>query len=317
VAIVFANQGFGVYALALGAVAAAVITVGLLFASVPPKTYLTVQIEGMRPLLVDSARVFETSIVEVTIVQVPVLVISWLGATALGLFNRTVSVVQLPVQMIGASVSRVFVTALVRAQPEPAAFAETSRSFILLSTILAVPICAGIAGASHEFTATVMGTAWLDVGAAMPFLAISTAAILAGQVLGTIADAAGRLREKSRLLAVIAVLIAATTGAGATMGLTGAAAGFALGKVAQVVLMSRFVSRAGGIPLLDLMSWYIPGLSAGILCYGWALAMHLFLHASPVIVLIAQIAGCGIIAAVYYLVMQRPMLKRLAGALRS
>jgi PST family polysaccharide transporter len=317
VSIVLAAAGFGALALVLGGLVAAAITLLAVGIAAGREAYWPVRLAGLRPLVAGARRVLETSIVETTIVQIPVMVVSLLGATTLGLFNRAMNLVQLPVQMVTAAVGRVFVSELVGAAADPARFREAARRMVVLTTATLLPICAGIAGAAETFTAVVMGPNWVGVAPALPYFAVSAAAMLVAQVCGTIIDASGQLWAKSRLLLVSAAMMVAAAVAALPLGLVGVAVALALANLAQVALLVGLVARQTQTELRQMLGWFVPGLVAGAISYVLALLVPTVLGAMGPVVFASQIVACALGATAYYLSCHRAMVDEVVGLLRS
>ncbi len=315
--VLLAHAGFGASAIVIGSLAGAAITLALMIVSAGREAYWPVRLTGLRPLATRAGRVLETSLVETSILQIPVIVVSLLGATALGLFNRAMNLVQLPVQMVASAISRVLVAELVRVASDLDRFRDSARRMIVLASATLFPVCAGIAGASHEFAAVVMGPRWLAAAPALPFFAVTAAAMLVAGLLGLIADTTGQLRAKSRLLLGSAAILAASALAALPLGLVGVAAALMLANLVQVALLLVFVSRRTGTDVRRMLEWFGPGVVASGICFVWSRLVSGMLPGLELAALGVQVIGCGLAVAAYYLIGQRAMVRELVGLLRG
>ena len=317
ITVLLAAAGLGAYAIVIGGAAGSIITLATTLIVTGREAFWPVRVTGLRPLAARAIRVLETSLVETSILQIPVMVVSSLGATVLGLFNRAMNIVQLPVQMVASAISRVLVAELVRNASDPDAFRETARRMLVLATATLFPICAGIAGAAHEFTAVVMGPQWIGAEQALPYLAITAAEMLVAGLLGLIADAAGQLRAKSRLLMGAAAILLASALAALPLGLVGVAVALMLANLVQVAMLIGLVSGKTRTGTLRMLRWLSPGIVAGAICFAWSRLVSMWLNQPDAVVLGTQVLGCAVVVAAYYLIWHRPMVRELVGLLRG
>ena len=317
ITVLLATVGLGASAIVIGGLAGAIITLAAMVVAAGKEAYWPVRVAGLRPFAARAVRVLETSLVETTILQIPVIAMSLLGTTALGLFNRAMNLVQLPVQMVASAIGRVMVAELVRSAPEQDRFRDTARRMIVLTTATLFPVCAGLAGATHEFTAVVMGPRWIAAEHALPYFAITAAAMLVSGLLGLVADAAGQLRAKSRLLVVSATVLLASALAGLPLGLVGVALALMLANIVQVALLIVFVDRWTGTPALQMLRWMVPAIVAGAICFAWTRFASVLLSETDLVVLGIQVLGSVLWVAGYYLSCHRAMVRELVGLLRG
>lgn len=312
-----AAMGWGVYAVIGAAVGYALVSLAIYGLVTPQAAYWPMRWAGSRRMLVNGLATSQTNLVEVVNGQIPALLISLLGQAVLGLFNRAANLVQLPVQLVVTSVNRVFISALVSVGGDPERHRRGSRLLTQVVAAVTTPVTFGLAGAAREFTLVVMGPAWIDAIPAIPLLAFATWGTITAQSFATIIEAARRFQAKARLQMVVTVALLIGVGLGTTYGLTGASAGLAFGSFALLALLGWYTARLLDLPKREVAGWLRPGLAAGLLCLGWTAGLSALAPLPEVLLLLLQIAGCGLLAGGYFLVFERPLIKELLAAARK
>jgi PST family polysaccharide transporter len=298
-AIGFAAAGWGAYALALGACVQNCVIAMLLRIRFPSPGHVIRSFwrEGAE-LVRSAAALGGTAAVEIVNGQIPPLVLGvGLGNTALGLFNRSYSLVQMPIQLLVASMSRVMISALFAVSGDPARLRGTARSLVRVAAVMVTPVAAGIAGASHNFVLLAFGRKWLAAEAILPLLALGAWAVMMGTVLGIIVEAMRAFSAKARAQAISAVFLALLAAGGTAIGLIGSVAGIALSGCIFLFLFARLAARKLGVGLPTIIGWVLPGIVVGLPCLGISLALALFASGPSAFVFAAQIAGCGVVTS--------------------
>lgn len=314
VAIVCATYGWGAYALAAGGLVQSAISSGILIAITWNSITWRVH-AGERFLPARAAvQLGKISFVEIVNAQAPTFLVGRLGVATLGVFNRAANLVQLPLELLTNSMSRVLVSGLVTVADDPVRIRRGLRSMILIAVAIIAPIAGGIAGSHRQFTYVVLGERWMEAAPAIPFLVLATWTTMTAHLFAVLAEALRRFKSKIyvQLAGLSAVIVLVFLG-GSWWGLTGAAAGLAGAGAILMVLYTILGSRIADVPLPTVISWFAPGASAGVLCslYAWGLG-HLFPVNAQGLVLIGQIVGCGVVTGIYYLLFHRSLVGRIA-----
>lgn len=317
VAVVLAWHGWGVGGIVVGAVVHSLIILAGLTPGVPRVLAWPIRREGSAVLMRRAFETSQTNLVEVVNSQVPVLVIGWLGQVTLGVFNRAYNLVQLPVQMVVASVNRVFISALVDVEEEHEKRRRAARILAQVVAAVTTPLCFGVAGASHQFVEVIMGPEWAAAVPVIPFVAVSAWGVITAQCFATIIEAARHFSAKARLQVMTGALqLGAMVVGAASFGLVGATAGMALGGVALLIALGWYAARVLALGPASVARWIWPSFAAGVLCFSWAAGLSALVSVPAPLLLSAQIAGCGLLAGGYFLTFERDFLREIISAVR-
>lgn len=195
----------------------------------------------------------------------------WLGATALGPYNRAGQLLQQPVQLIAVPFGQVLLAALSRLGTASPAFAphlrETTNAIAHL-TLPAVALCLALPEAVIR---VVLGAAWPDAVPLLRWLAVGAAAALLTATVQPLCVASGR----SHRLTGLAALALLTTGTALWLarndGPVGLAAAAALANLALVLPRLWWACRDTPVRLRDYGQAFAgPGLQATALAAGLA-----------------------------------------------
>ncbi|MEZ0212006.1 MAG: oligosaccharide flippase family protein [Xanthobacteraceae bacterium] len=301
VAITLAYFGFGYQALLAGTVVQGVVVMAIMQAKTPIDLVWPVRWRDMLQIGKSALSLGQSSSLEVARIYLPVFIVGRLGDVALGLFNRSYSLVQLPVEVLTSSVNRVAISALVAVSGDRQRLLRASRLYLFVVTAIAFPITAGIAGAATEFTHVIMGEKWLAAIPLVPWLGLAGACLLASRCIGVLGEAMRAFRAKAIIeFTAILVLGAAMLG-GAAFGLLTCVIGMGLAGLyywmAHIIMAARLLN----ISRWEVVKWHLPALAAATACAGWGVLLSSALEGWPVAyVFAAQISGCGMLSAGYY-----------------
>lgn len=119
-----------------------------------------------------------------------------LGAAALGLYNRAFMLVNVPMQYLASSFSRVLLPSFSRAQRD---HEKIERGYgaatLILGTVL-FSACFGIAGAAREIVLILLGEKWVESISLLRILALATPFMLLAHVGAVLLEATAKLRIK-------------------------------------------------------------------------------------------------------------------------
>jgi O-antigen/teichoic acid export membrane protein len=246
--------------------------------------------------------------------QVPPLALTAMtGPVSLGLFNRANSLVQLPIQLLTTSMTRVMISALVHVIDDRERLRSGMARLVGCAAAIVTPVAFGIAGSNRAFTGVVLGTKWLAAAPLMPFLAISVWAVMMGYLFSVLSEANRNFTEKVRIQTISTVALIAGMFLFFWLGLIGAAIGMACAGAIHLFLYMRLGARILDHPLRKVVDWLRPGLAAGALCFALTAALAQLLGDwSPFLLLPLQIACCGVATLLYYALFQRTLLNEIA-----
>lgn len=295
IAIALAWAGWGAFALAGGMAAQ-----NLVMACV-----LRVKAPRLRPVLPTPSHVVRqvrealgmagNIALEIINGQVPPLVLAQgLGAFALGLFNRTYSLVQMPIQLLVSSMGRVMISALFAVSEERERLRAASRKLVQIAALIVTPVAAGIAGSAHNFVLFAFGRQWVAAQDIVPALALSGWAVMMATLFGMIAEALRAFPQRAAVQTVSTVLLAIFAIVGSMSGLVGAATGIAASSCLFLLSYARLASRLLDLRYREVLGWLVPGLVAALPCL-IATVLVGRMALPPLLGLTLQIAACAIL----------------------
>ena len=119
-----------------------------------------------------------------------------LGATSLGLYNRAYMLVNVPMQYLSRSLSRVLLTSFSKIQNEQERVEQSFRMAMLFMGALLFPLCFGIVGGAREIVLAILGEQWTDSIPILRILALSTPFMLLSHVEAVLLEATAKLKIK-------------------------------------------------------------------------------------------------------------------------
>ncbi|WP_268934938.1 oligosaccharide flippase family protein [Sphingomonas sp. Leaf4] len=276
------------------------------------------RLSGFRPeelfVLVRSAgQLGRIAALEIANAQIPSLLLTLLaGPTALGLFNRAYTVVQLPVQLLTTSMTRVMISALVLMVDDRNRLQSGMRRLVQFAATIVSPVAFGIAGSHKAFTAVLLGGKWLEAAPLMPFLAIGTWTVMMGYLFSILSEATRHFAQKVRIQVASTLVLVFGIVAGSRFGLIGASGAMAVAGTVFLMFYMWLGAQILGLSVTQVARWMVPGFGAGLLCgiSSWLLG-QVFADLSPFVQLVIQVGDCGLVTVLFYLVFYRPLLAEI------
>ncbi len=228
------------------------------------------------------------------------------GQSALGHYNRAFLLVNLPFERFMTAVSTVLFPAVSRIQDDRERVRRAYMSTVSFAAALLLPTAVGIAVASDELVAVVLGPQWDRTADVLPVLAMAAAVGFLTHFAAVVAEAMAALNRK--LLIQACYLVVLGGGIGATAARDGS-----LVDYAAVVLAAQLVRHLAYLHLatdiLDLSFRDHTGVYGGPLATGGAAGALIFAvtlalgAADPpdVVVLMCQIATGTVVWLVAFL----------------
>lgn len=197
IGLLLAYNGFGVWSLVYASLAQATLVTVISYLFARHSLLLFFNWAYYKPLFAFGSKMSLIQFVEFLGVNLDSILIGrFLGEVSLGLYNRATVVIQHPINMITMSVTKVLFPAFSRIQGETDRLRKTYLLAISFIAMLMLPICAGIAAASKEVIAIMLGPKW---EAAIPILQILSVSIpfkILTHFSGVICDATANLKWK-------------------------------------------------------------------------------------------------------------------------
>lgn len=310
VSILLALSDFGVFALVLGMLARSVIIAMVLFIGTPGSLIWPPAVGKLKQALPATIQVTKISALEVAYGRIPIFVIGGvLGPSTLGLFTRAFSLIQLPIELLTNSMSRVMISGLATVAESEERLARGMRNLTLISNSLIAPMTGGMAASGTALVAVLLGEKWLEVAPVIPFLALATWAMMTAHLFAILAEAARRFREKLIIQIISTSVLLPAVSIGALVSFEAATLALGVSALLFLGLSLRLASQILRITVAEIIGWLVPGLIGASISAAWCLlAGHFLSDHPPAITLGAQIAGSGSLTLLYYAIAQRPLL---------
>ncbi|HEY0835734.1 MAG TPA: oligosaccharide flippase family protein [Azospirillum sp.] len=307
VAILAAAAGWGASALVAGLLAQALLQTGIAAAIAIHSAGLRIRPRidraALRPIVAASVSMSKTSMLEVLNGQLPPAIIGpLLGAHALGLYNRAASLVQVPVEMIVTSLTRVQISDIGALRDSPAELRRTCGTLTETVGAVVLPLCGGMMLAAPELVAVVLGAGWADAAEAVSWTCLAVAAFMVGHVFAVVNEGTLRLDERFRIQVITMLLAGAGLALGAGVGFDAALAGWAFSAIAFMALHMRLMARVLQVPVGDVLARLVPGTVAAVACMAGVAGLSLALPSDtgPALRLCLDIAVCGSCVVLIY-----------------
>jgi O-antigen/teichoic acid export membrane protein len=261
--VVLALKGLGVWSLVICSLTQSAFLGILAYAVVRHPLSLRIRWVTCKPLFSFGSRISIISFLEFLGSQLDKISIGrWLGAAALGFYDRAFLTANLPISNLSMGLSKVLFPAFSRIQSDYGRLRGSYLSTILLSAATILPICAGICGASREIVLVLLGPKWIEAVPALQVLAIAAAFNFLSMYGGTLCDAIGALTFKAILqVTYIGVLLGLFYSLW-SYGIQGFALAVALGELIRHVAYTIFIGRTFDAKLNEFIRCYLPGVIA-------------------------------------------------------
>lgn len=261
VALVLAKLGFGAYALIFAFLTQHVLRVALLMLRLQTRLGLAFKRADAERILRYGFGFSIAKIGNVLALQADnLVVVSFLGNAALGLYSRSYQIIMSPIGLIAMVVDRVLFPAMSRRQNNAATI---RNAFLMLNGAvfaLFVPLSLVLFEYRHEFVLVLLGSTWSAASAPFGLLGIGLSFRAGYRLSDIVARARGYVYRRAVVQWIYAGCIVLGAGVGARWGLAGVAIGVSAAVAANWVLMTRLTVRSLNIDLAALMASFRPAL---------------------------------------------------------
>lgn len=182
-----------------------------------------------------------------------------LGPTATGLYNLVKRVLSAAYLVIGVSLGRVGVTLYVQQQTDPAVLRRTYARMLGMTLLLLVPVYAFATALAEPMVVIVFGEQWRPSAPLFGWLSVvylAQAVFALGQSLSFATGQSARVPKLALMQLLMAIAFALVLMR--WNGVTGIAAGFAIGSVVGMMAMQRTICRQLDMPLRSIVLAVLP-----------------------------------------------------------
>jgi len=303
VGVVAAMAGLGVYSLVLAILTQAVVQTIVLMLATRHAIAAPWRLGHVTPILGFSFKVSGLGVLEYLDTQIPVFFAGrLLGMQALGIYSRSYSLVQLPVEQIGTSLTRVLFSSFSRAKADQAALARAVQSSLQFLAAVVLPVALGVGAAAPQITHLLLGSKWPGANTVMAALCVGSAATIMANLLAVMSEATAKIAAKAIIQIISSSTLFACMILLRSWGISGVAVAF---SVSRLLFLAMHIVLASG--QLGLKPWRLaaalgPAALASGLTTGGLLAAPLLLHGlNSNLILVVQVAAGGLISGGVYL----------------
>ncbi|MFQ5632234.1 MAG: oligosaccharide flippase family protein, partial [bacterium] len=245
----------------------------------------------------------------------------FIGAQALGLYEKAFILMRMPQKRITRSVNRVIFSTFSRIQDEPERIRKIFRKLVLAVSLLSYPLLTGLALVAQPFIAVLFGEKWL--GVVLPLQIMCIAGILRSidPFLNSTLTATGYVKSTVARRALEFVLLTITTFLGIQYGLAGVATAVGFSAVVVMIIMMKMITKVTKIQWRDYL-W--PQMPAIVTSLGMLVAMYvsrsvLLQYVDPLgpVILASLVAIGGLVYLSLHLIFRFKMVIELLAELRG
>jgi teichuronic acid exporter len=267
--IALAALGLGVWSLVYGGLVAGVMQVALLLYVTRWRPSLRFSREVTLALGAYGLRVSTIDVIAYLRSQTANLLVSHqLGPAPVGLFNKGLSLSELPAQSIAGAAQQTLFRALSAVQDDLPTSAGLFLRALTLVSLYAIPFYVGLAWVGPGLVVNLFGPHWAEAGLPLQILALSGLPRIITQLSAAANGAQNRLAQEIPIQLQTWALMALGAAAGLPWGITGVAVGL--------------------LPSLIYSAWRMYALAADALGLGWFDLWHAL---RPLLALNAALAG--------------------------
>ncbi len=232
-----------------------------------------------------------------------------LGKGELGLYNRAITLTNLPVEFGVSAVTKVLFPALASMQHDRNRLADGFQMLLLCIGIFSSAVACGIAAAAPDVVALLLGDKWLGIVPIVQIVAFAAPPMFMFVACGVTLDSLGALAAKLRLQSAVLVLKIGLVLLLAAWGLPGIACAVVLGEWLRLGFGMHLVGRllgvaparlAGQVALFAAIGLAVSLVVAAAAMLGHATALPLFAR-----VLVETLAGAAVLGSGVLLLLQR------------
>lgn len=229
-----------------------------------------------------------------------VLIGSSLGPTVLGLYERSLRLMSLPISQINAPIAAVAVPALSRIVEEPARYRQAYLQTIEKIMVFVAPVITFSIICSDWIILLAMGEQWADAASMFSMLAVASLILPLWNSTGWLFASQGRMREHLYFHVVDSIFKILSVLIGIQWGVLGVCTAVAMRYYLMIPFLFWMIGRAGPVRTRDFyFALRIPGLLVVLtLASLWAFRIALHDELSPISSLLVFLVLCSVITVV-------------------
>ncbi len=250
-----------------------------------------------------------------------ILIGKFIGAAALGIYNKAYSLLLLPLNQINRPLASVAAPALARQSEEMSRFRAYFLNAMKVLSSATLPMVFAMALFADQIVFIVLGEAWMKCADLFRLLAVGAAVRAITNPTGWVLVSLGRTREYRIMGLITAGLIVSGFLVGIGYGVSGVALSYSIVMGLMLIPLWWYVLRGTGITLRKIFGVIAPGFFSCLMAGAVSLSFVVFLESRGEGPLVTGLVGGSVFAAGYSLVLligfrQLKFFLNIAGELR-
>ena len=260
-AIIFAIQGSGAMALAIGSLTGATVGTFLLWVCAPGFIPLLFRPHHLRDLLSYGSGILFINVANTLAQRVDTLIIGrQVGSEAVGLYQRAFQLALLPLSQMTGPVTKVLFPAMSLIQGEQKRFQRGYLAATRLSALMAFPLLTMLGATADLLVPLVYGPMWEATVPILQILAVSGIFRLLMNVHSLVTQASGRVMAEAVRQGIWLILVAVFGFLGSYVGVLGVTIGVTLATCIFFISMTKLTLSITTIRLADWLKVMQTGL---------------------------------------------------------
>jgi O-antigen/teichoic acid export membrane protein len=264
VGIVLAYLDFGVWSLVAATLTqAALVAVGS-YIVIRHSVLLHFNWASYKPLFSYGSKMSVVSFLEfISISLGSILIGRAFGSYKLGIYDRALLLVSLPMHMLTRTVSKVIFPSFSKLQSDNHKLGKVYLSSITLLAAVVIPVCLGIAVAAREIVLVLLGDQWTESIPVLQVLCLGIPLSFITMFAGIVCDAKAALNAKVVLNLIFIAAICVCFYLFRDLGLVGFAFAVLIGELLRVALYQRVMKQVLNLEYRMQLLIYVPALLNG------------------------------------------------------
>jgi PST family polysaccharide transporter len=227
------------------------------------------------------------------------VVVNWIGVTALGLYERAYQLMAMPATLVGQVLDDVLFPAMAQIQHELGRMAGVYRRAVGAVALVTLPLTALVVVLAPELVDVLLGPRWSAATLPFQILALGTLFRTSYKISDSLTRAVGAVYARAWRQWVYAALVFGGAIVGQTWGIAGVATGVLFALIVNFLFMAHLSTRLVGLGWRHFAAAHAPGLRAavviGLPAYAAATGMRTWLGAGSAAVLAAALAATAVV----------------------
>jgi len=234
------------------------------------------------------------------------------GAQALGIYTRSLAIVQLPIEYGATTISKVMFSSFSLIQSDILRLRRSYYSSMMLVMVVIIPVGFGMMTAARELVLTLLGSKWISGIAILQILSVFIILSMGANLPGILCVSVGKLKGKFVIQLLYIFLVIMLISLTYQYGIETIAMMIVLASIFKFMAYQSLMRSTIGISYSDLFKTLLPGLLVSIaVVIGIISAQYLFRNLPLVALLCMEIIVAGILFILFVIIKPPKLLKEV------